>query len=176
MKRQIIDLDRNFTQRLQGRPRVLQPFMTACSFFGLPIVAGVLVAGWVLAVFGLTQPTILGALLLCFVACGLIMLLKVVLHRQRPLTLYVENMRFKTYSFPSGHSFSAAILYGFAAHLIGLYAISSWSGWAALLLYVVIFLVGLSRIYLGAHYVLDVLAGWGLGFVLLWAIVVVLPV
>jgi membrane-associated phospholipid phosphatase len=150
--------------------------MLAASFLGLPAVASILVAGWIFVVFGLTQLSILIALLLCFIACGLIMVLKLVLHRPRPLTDYAKRMRFQTYSFPSGHSFSAAVLYGFAAHLISLYALTSWAAWTTLALYGLILLVGISRIYLGAHYLLDVLAGWALGIVILWAIVTVVPV
>lgn len=65
-----------------------------------------------------------------------------------------------TASFPSGHAMSAAITYGTVAFLVGRMAKGTvrwltWVGAAGLIV-----LIGLSRLYLGAHYPSDVLAGW----------------
>lgn len=60
------------------------------------------------------------------------------------------------YSFPSGHSTNAASLYGSGARYQG----KKWMRWMAVLL---CFLVGFSRVAVGAHYPTDVLAGWALG-------------
>lgn len=68
------------------------------------------------------------------------------------------------FSFPSGHSFGAATIYG----LLGLVVLRIWAGsrwrwlWAGLV-WALIPLVGLSRIMLGVHYFSDVLAGISLG-------------
>lgn len=64
------------------------------------------------------------------------------------------------YSFPSGHSSNATLVYGSAA--LGLK-----KKWALILGWVVPFLVGVSRFVLGAHYPTDVLAGWGMGLIIL---------
>jgi len=85
-------------------------------------------------------------------------LLKLWFVRQRP-TLFDEITRPETYSFPSGHAMSSMAVYGgIAAVLIGLYPQRRWSIVAAAT--VVIAGVGLSRIYLGVHWPLDVLAGF----------------
>jgi undecaprenyl-diphosphatase len=85
-------------------------------------------------------------------------LLKLWFVRARP-TLFDEITRPETYSFPSGHSMSAMAVYGaIAAVLIGLYPRARWL--FVTLATVVITGVGFSRIYLGVHWPLDVLAGF----------------
>ncbi|MBI5015527.1 MAG: phosphatase PAP2 family protein [Deltaproteobacteria bacterium] len=75
-------------------------------------------------------------------------------------------------AFPSNHSFSSLALYGMLAYLAGrdvasapargrLYAASG----------VLVLAVGLSRIYLGAHWLSDVLGGYALGGIWLTALV-----
>ena len=67
-------------------------------------------------------------------------------------------------SFPSGHTMMATIIYGFIATYLML-RIASWP-WRFLLAAITILLVfsvALSRMYLGAHYLSDVLAAMAAG-------------
>ena len=66
------------------------------------------------------------------------------------------------FGLPSGHSMNSASIWGLMGFKIG----KSWSIIGAL---VIIFLIGISRLYLGVHFVSDVLAGWLLGGLLLFA-------
>ena len=59
-----------------------------------------------------------------------------------------------TYSFPSNHAMNTAAAAAFAQVL---YPASGWVTWP------LVALVGLSRVYVGAHYVSDVVGAWILG-------------
>ena len=94
--------------------------------------------------------------------------LKALFTRPRPVEvrpLVVEA----GYSFPSGHSMAAAAFYGFLIYLLWRSNASRKSKrWGTALLVSVIGLVGFSRIYLGVHYLSDVLGGFMVsGFYLL---------
>ncbi len=70
------------------------------------------------------------------------------------------------FSFPSGHATVCAMLYGTLAYLL-LRQIRAWPlivrAAVAVFTALLIFAIGLSRIYLGVHYPSDVLAGWTAG-------------
>jgi len=65
------------------------------------------------------------------------------------------------FSFPSGHAQQAAVFFG----LLALHFKKRWFTTVAAL---TVFLVGFSRVYLGAHFPSDVLAGWSLGAAIAW--------
>ena len=62
-----------------------------------------------------------------------------------------------TFSFPSNHAVNTATA---AAFLHALYPASGWVSWP------LVALVGVSRVYVGGHYLTDVLGGWGMGGVI----------
>lgn len=68
------------------------------------------------------------------------------------------------YSFPSGHSTNSAIVWG------SLPMYKKGNKTLIVLAFVIPFLVGFSRVALGAHYVTDVLCGWVMGAVIVFLI------
>ena len=134
------------------------------------------IAAWGLAVVGLLllrrQYLLLGGWIAALAGGGLLDLaLKRVFQRTRP-TWEVPLLTARGWSFPSGHAMGSLIAYGMLAYLLVLETrqrprrrLVAAIGGAALL----IFLIGLSRLYLGVHYFSDVIGGYAAGLVWLAA-------
>jgi undecaprenyl-diphosphatase len=93
-------------------------------------------------------------------AQALVWVLKSTLERARPMAMYQGTDGF---SFPSGHAASSVVIYGFLAVLL---AHEKKPGGRRAILLLATTLVGLiafSRLYLGAHWLSDVLASLSLG-------------
>ncbi|MCL4476799.1 MAG: bifunctional DedA family/phosphatase PAP2 family protein [Nitrospirae bacterium] len=92
---------------------------------------------------------------------AILVILKLLFHRPRPMPQLIMA---HGYSFPSGHAFSAMTIYGFLIYLtwtitgnkVMRFTISSIS-------ILLIFLIGISRVYLNVHYLTDVLGGYASG-------------
>ncbi|MFO8037366.1 MAG: phosphatase PAP2 family protein [Anaerolineales bacterium] len=103
----------------------------------------------------------IGVLLL--LSGGTNFLLKLLFHSPRPfwVSSKVKNIvSAENFGFPSGHAQNAASLWGYIA-------LRTKRGWLKAGVILVIFLIGVSRIILGVHFVHDVLVGWMVGIVLL---------
>lgn len=90
-------------------------------------------------------------------------LLKHFFHRERPV---LENplVTLSSYGFPSGHTMGSTLLYGCLALIAARDIKEPWSRVAIYAVAVLwISLIGLSRIYLGAHYLSDVIAAVAIG-------------
>lgn len=71
------------------------------------------------------------------------------------------------YSFPSGHSLTTMCFYGIIIYLIFRYCSSNfWRYFLISLFSLFIALVAISRLWLGVHFLSDVIAGLALGFLL----------
>jgi membrane-associated phospholipid phosphatase len=90
-------------------------------------------------------------------------LLKYAFHRPRP-HFSDPILTLTSYSFPSGHTMMATVLYGVvAAYLFAKTPDWRWRVLIILSASLLIALVGFSRIYLGAHYLSDVLGAMAEG-------------
>ncbi len=95
---------------------------------------------------------------------GLSSVLKLAFHSPRPYWLEP-----RINGFVSEHSFGAPSAHAQnAAGIWGLVAVSRRRAWERSALIAVIFLIGFSRIYLGVHFISDVIAGWLAGGLLLF--------
>jgi len=89
-----------------------------------------------------------------------VQILKWAIHLPRPLAIYHGA---SAYGFPSGHTTMSVILYGFLAILLatGLSGARRWRLFLSVVL--VSFIIGLTRLYLCAHWLSDVLGGYFIG-------------
>ena len=104
---------------------------------------------------------------------GIVVGLKTLFHRPRPDIIFAPL----GYSFPSGHSFFALVVYGLTAYFVAREQKTAhrkrvvWFVGGALT-----FLVGFSRVYLGQHFPSDVGAGYAAAFFWVWACLALPPV
>jgi membrane-associated phospholipid phosphatase len=90
-------------------------------------------------------------------------LIKYAFHRQRP-SFDDPLVTLTTFSFPSGHTMGATVFYGtLAAYLLTRIASTTMQVLVLAVALLLIALTALSRVYLGAHYLSDVLAAAALG-------------
>lgn len=96
---------------------------------------------------------------------GLIVGLKALFHRPRPELVFAPL----GYSFPSGHSFFALVVYGMLAYYLtrNIENRHRRDGWWAVCVFA-IFLVGFSRVVVGHHYPTDVAAGFSVAYPWMW--------
>ena len=171
MKTLFKSFDLHLTQLVLRIPESWAGFFGAVTTLGDPVLTvgiGIAVAAYgVWAHAG--RIIIAGSLVWATLIVG--SMLKLLFGRERPMSEYAANLRVDTFSFPSGHSSGSMIAYGLLAY-IALKLLPQPYGWiAAIICGIIIFLIGVSRIYLGAHFPSDVLAGWILGAIFLCVIV-----
>lgn len=94
------------------------------------------------------------------VAEALVKLIKLALHRPRPGAGYAGIEQF---SFPSGHATLSVVTYGFLAFLLSSGASRRTRVWLLSTVAVLVGAIALSRIYLGVHWMSDVVGGLGFG-------------
>jgi undecaprenyl-diphosphatase len=103
------------------------------------------------------------AVLVVAVAAGIEALnagLKLVFHRPRPELAFIH---LDTYSFPSGHAAGSAAIYTLLAVLVAKRLGLGGRVLVGVATVALLLVIGFSRLYLGAHYLSDVLAGLSLG-------------
>lgn len=137
----------------------------ALAFVGSPPLMVGLAA--LSALVGLAWHKVRGAawtLPIAVVGAGLIIQgIKVVFHRPRP-TLFTPLVKESGFSFPSGHSLIAMVVYGLIGYFI-MHLVKSRAARiaVAVITALIVLSIGVSRVYVGVHNPTDVLAGWTIG-------------
>lgn len=98
---------------------------------------------------------------------GLNFWLKHLFARDRP-ALWERIVEVDFYSFPSGHAMISLIVYGFLGYWFARHYPSRWKSIASFTT-ILIFAIGFSRLYLGVHWLTDIVAGYAAGLVWLIA-------
>ncbi|MCY1524338.1 PAP2 superfamily protein [compost metagenome] len=137
--------------------------MHTVSFLGLPVIT--LSVGATIALWGVTHANtrlwVAGGAIVATIGANAVA--KLAFQRERPATGYVEEMLIHSYSFPSGHSAGSMVAYGTLAFLALHSLPGPWGVICATILGFLILSIGISRIYLGAHFASDVIGGWLVG-------------
>ena len=95
-------------------------------------------------------------------------IIKIIVKRERPNVLTSISVE-SGYSFPSAHTMISTVFYGFIIYLIMKNVKNKKiKNISIISLFIIIFLIGISRIYLGVHYATDVIFGFLFGFIILF--------
>ena len=172
----VLGVDVNFTNTVQHiHMPMFQGLMVFISALGYPPWAEIIEAVALVILILIRRRLEALFLALTLLADGAAALIKVVVARPRPSPRQVEVLlRLGSFSFPSGHVVHFTVFYGFlAVALITCWRSSWWRNSLIACCAALIALVGLSRIYLGEHWLTDVIAGYLIGGVFLVALVAV---
>jgi membrane-associated phospholipid phosphatase len=137
-----------------------ESFFNIVSWFGAQAMTGIMI---VIVLFLAARREWLRAAALAIAGLGGTLLndvLKLIFHRGRP-EFATEFITHQSWSFPSGHAMNSLVGYGFLAYLL-LESTTDRRARIAILVAttIVVGLVGFSRLYLGVHYLSDVIAGF----------------
>lgn len=162
MRHRIHIFDSTLGKLIGKLPQWVHTPMLLLTYLGQPLIT-IGVSSLILGLgYGRGNQTLITA---GMVALGTIVtgsLLKLILRRDRPLTEYVEHMFLDTFSFPSGHAAGTVPAFGLVAYLLA-QVTGQWGALIVATIAIATFLIGVSRVYLGAHYASDVLGGWIVG-------------
>lgn len=169
------DLKVAFALRGEDNP-ALAALMTAISFLGDGWMPAVMV-GAVAAICAFKRMWIEAAFVLATLTSGLVAgVLKILVGRSRPPSFSLNPsdifLSFNQYAYPSGHVLYFVVFYGFVAFLAWKF-LTGWERWITITICApLIVLIGPSRVYLGEHWVSDVIGSYIIGT--LWLIILIL--
>ncbi len=174
MKQFLTQFDASLTQTVQTLPAALSPLMHALSYIGRPLFTLATVVA--IGLYGFSEHN-LQLVVAALVACatfGVNSIVKLLVRRKRPDAYRSEEVLLPTFSFPSGHAASTVIIFGLLAHILFHALAQPWGLVVAIVFAIFIIGIGVSRVYIGAHYPSDVIVGWLIGFagfaIIIWGL------
>ncbi|MEO8884535.1 MAG: phosphatase PAP2 family protein [Mucilaginibacter sp.] len=167
-------IDREFSEEIQEHQNpLLNLVMKAVSYPGYMPYAAVMVLATVLVFYVKKRKREALFLLLTTGSSLISTIVKFMVNRPRPSKNFVKVIiATHQQSFPSGHVFFYVVFFGFLALLM--YMLKHINNTLRLLVVIgcmlMIFIIPVSRVYLGAHWFTDVLGGFLLGILYLFAL------
>ena len=158
--------DEPLQEWLQGlRHPVVTGYMEAVSFFGrawlIIGLAGIVMLGLFAAGRRRDGLAATGVMAILFLSP----ILKLLVGRPRPsadLSVVADSL--SNSSFPSGHAYQSMVLFAFVILLLSILVRTKWIRWSAQgFLIVLILAIGVSRVYLNAHWPSDVIGAYIIG-------------
>ena len=126
-----------------------------------PVMAGVVLVSAVVGVFWRKVRGAAWTMPIAIIGAGVIIqAVKLVIKRPRP-SFFAPLLHESGFSFPSGHSLIAMVVYGLFGYFLMHLFQNVWAKLAVrVLTALIVAAIGVSRVYVGVHYPTDVLEGW----------------
>ena len=163
----LADFDKAVIRLISDIPSSAQPFMERISILGNfyeDIVIIILIATYELIRRHYNRAFVS---ILTLAAFPLFFLVKETVSRARPSGEFIIAHGLPGFSFPSGHAVTSAAAFGLLAVMMFSHLKWPWRNLAFAVCISIIVMIGISRVYLGAHYPTDVIAGWILALLVL---------
>jgi len=159
----VVDREIAVWLHLHATPTLTEAMKFLSLLASLPVVTGICL--FMASYFAWKRSRYPLVALLLAIPVGMLMngVLKYAFHRSRP-SWDAPILIIESFGFPSGHAMAATLLYGFLA-AFGVSKVQAWR-WRVLVVLsagLLVVLIGFSRLYLGVHYLSDVLAGMAAG-------------
>lgn len=136
------------------------------------VIVGFIVIGWIMLKREVWRPVVLASAVA--IAAGTSTLLKLVFMDARPPQIDMIPTFEYDFSFPSGHTIGVAVFLLILGYLVYSRKYSVQKFWAWIVAAIVgTGLIGFSRLYLGYHWLTDVVASIGLALIILAIVIVV---
>lgn len=145
-------------------PHLTQAATVLAHMGSPPVIAGVALVSAVVGIFWRKVRGAAWTMPIAIIGSGVIIqAVKLVIKRPRP-SFFAPLLHESGFSFPSGHSLIAMVVYGLLGYFLMHLFRPVWARLAVRALTVVVVVaIGVSRVYVGVHYPTDVLAGWVAG-------------
>ena len=163
MIKQIAALDTRILEALYA----VRDLNLSYVFIGISELGGTFVVGGIVLALGVyfllhKQFSTLTGLIVSIIGTATVAFsLKEILVRARPDVFYQAYAE-DGFSFPSGHAAMSLALYGFLAYLAWKYLPKRSRGVVVFTTMLLVALIGLSRLYLGLHFLSDVVGGYAI--------------
>jgi membrane-associated phospholipid phosphatase len=165
----MVRIDNSVTNWLQAHGTELgESVFWTISLLGAPVLIALLVLITGVLVYGRNWRRLAALAITCGGGALLNVALKMSMQRARPS--FASEFHARSWSFPSGHAMDSAIVYGFLAH----WAVRRWPRRRTAIILTaatIVVAIGYARVYLGVHFLSDVVAGYCAGSV--WLVVCV---
>lgn len=174
MRKYIHYFDRIVIKQVLRLPSWARPVMLFATLLGQPPITVGLATGIIGFAIARENSLFLWLGIVAIVTFAASSIMKIWLRRDRPDNEYVRNMIIHTFSFPSGHAAGSVASFSLLVYVAAaMYPPAT----IVVLVGVVVacLLIGVSRVYLGAHYPSDVVGGWivgGIGVTVMIAITI----
>jgi membrane-associated phospholipid phosphatase len=169
-------IDREFSQEIQEHQNpILDTVMKAISYPGYMPCAPIMVIVTALVFFILKFKREALFVLLTLSSAIISSVIKLIINRPRPAEPLVRVIvRTTQQSFPSGHVLFYVMFFGFVTLLMfEVKNISKYIKWSVVMICMfLLFSISYSRVYLGAHWFTDVIAGFLLGLIGLYILAI----
>ncbi len=146
----IIDAFRNMLPGLEGFFLIISELGGEIFYVGL-----LLIGYWAFN----KRESIVATYVLLFALISNYWLKYFIANERPPSTYWIEGADTSNYSTPSGHAQNSATLFGWFS-----VRVKKW--WMLVTGVVLTTIIGISRVYLGVHYLDDILLGWGIGILI----------